>query len=119
MEKRRYTRVAFQAMASVQGGQTSFSGMVDNLSMKGMFVLTNEIVKCDIPLEISIVLSGTSSVLSIRAKGVALRQTDTGVAIKFLEMDVDSFVYLRNVVAMNSDDADACDEEYYKAIMSE
>lgn len=119
MEKRRFRRVAFQAMASVQCGQKSFSGMVDNLSMKGMFVLTKEIVQCDIPLEISIVLSGTSSVLSIKAKGVALRQEDSGIAIKFLELDVDSFVHLRNVVAMNSDDADACCEEFYKAITPE
>jgi hypothetical protein len=105
-------------MASVQAGQISFSGMVDNLSMKGIFISTNEVVPSDILLEISIVLSGTSSLLSIKAKGFALRQTDTGVAIEFREMDIDSFVHLRNVVALNSDDADACYEEYYQAIMS-
>lgn len=118
MEKRRYRRVAFQAMAGVQAGQTTFSGMVDNLSMKGMFILTKEIVQLGIPLEISLVLSGTSSLLSIKLTGFALRQTDTGVAIEFQEMDVDSFIHLRNIVALNSGDADACYDEYYKAVMS-
>jgi hypothetical protein len=118
MEKRKYRRVVFHAVASLQGAQTNCSGTVDNLSMKGMFILTKEHVECGIPLEICVVLSGASSVLSIKATGIALRQTDKGVAIKFQEMDIDSFIYLRNVVAMNSDDADACYEEYCHAIMS-
>jgi hypothetical protein len=119
MEKRKFRRVAFEATASVRCGQTIINGTVDNLSMKGMFVLTKETVQCDTPLEIDIVLSGASSTLSITAKGVALRQTDTGFAIKFLELDIDSFVHLKNVVEMNSDDADACSEEYYRSITSQ
>jgi hypothetical protein len=119
MEKRKHRRVAFQTLACVQSGEKTISGMVDNLSMKGMFVLTNEKIQTDIPLEISIILSGSSSVLSIKAMGIALRQTETGVAFKFQELDFDSFIHLRNVVAMNSDDADACNDEYYDSITAE
>ena len=118
MEKRRYRRVSFHAMATVQAGDMSFSGMVENLSMKGMFIATKGSIPCNRPLEISIVLSGTSSLLSIKANGYALRQSDEGVAIDLREMDIDSFIHLRNIVALNTDDADASYEEYYQSLMS-
>jgi hypothetical protein len=117
MEKRKHRRVSFKAMATVQAGHITLSGVVDNLSMKGMFLKTKESLPGDSLLEISIILSGTSTVLSIKTTGLALRQTDEGIAIEFQEMDIDSFVHLRNVVALNSEDADAFHEEYYQAIM--
>ena len=116
MEKRKFRRVSFHVMATVQADTGSFSGMIDNLSMKGMFMETKDPVPCDRPLEISIVLSAVSSLLSIKANGVALRRSDEGVAIEFREMDIDSFAHLRNVVALNSDDPDACYEEYCQVI---
>jgi hypothetical protein len=117
MEKRKYRRVSFHAMATVMADHVSISGLVDNLSMKGMFLKTEARLPGDGILEISIVLSGESSLLSIKTKGCAVRQTDEGIAVEFKEMDLDSFVHLRNVVALNSDDADAFYEEYYHAIM--
>jgi hypothetical protein len=103
-------------MATVQADHVTISGLVDNLSMKGMFLKTQESLPGDGLLEISIVLSGASSLLSIKVKGCAVRQTDEGIAVEFQEMDIDSFVHLKNVVALNSDDADAFYEEYYQAV---
>jgi len=117
MEKRKHRRVRFEVTATVRAGQTSISGMVDNLSMKGMFLTTGESLPHDGPLEVSITLSGSSSTLSIMLKGRAVRRSETGLAIEFQEMDLDSFVHLRNIIAQNCDDPDALCEEYYRAIM--
>jgi len=117
MEKRKHRRVRFEVTATVRTDQMSIGGMVDNLSMKGMFLTTGETLSCDGPLEISITLSGSSSTLLIKLKGRAVRHTDTGVAIEFQEMDLDSFVHLRNIIAQNCDDPDALCEEYFRSIM--
>ena len=116
MEKRRHKRVAFGAEAVVRSGEVSISGRVSNLSMKGMLVETEESLPGDKLLEIEIVLSGSSSKLAIDVTGRVVRQTQEGLAIEFREMDLDSFMHLKNVVAYNSDNADAIEEEYYKSI---
>ncbi|HIJ67958.1 MAG TPA: PilZ domain-containing protein [Deltaproteobacteria bacterium] len=117
MERRKNRRVPFQVEATVQIGQTSIKGMVDNLSMKGMF-LASETLSEGSPLEISIGLSGSSPSVSIELKGRAVRLTETGIAIEFHEMDLDSFTHLRNIIAQNTDDPDAAYEEYCRSIMS-
>jgi hypothetical protein len=118
MEKRRYKRVAFGTEAVVRSEGVSISGTVSNLSMKGMFVTTKESLPGDNILEIEIVLSGSSSKLAIEVKGKLIRQTEEGIAVEFTEMDLDSFMHLKNVVAYNSEDADAVEEEYHKSIDS-
>ncbi len=117
MEKRKYLRVPFKVTAAVEGRQGSISGMVENLSMKGMFFATGETLSCDGPFEITIYLSGSSSMLSLKLKGEIVRQTKTGVAIEFKEMDLDSFTHLRNIIEQNSDDADAVYKEYCRSLM--
>ncbi|MGA2027663.1 MAG: PilZ domain-containing protein [Syntrophobacteraceae bacterium] len=116
MERRKNRRVPFQVEATVQIGQSSIKGTVDNLSMKGMF-LAGETLSGGSPLEISISLSGSSSLLSMELKGRAVRLTEAGIAIEFQEMDLDSFTHLRNIVAQNTDDPDDAYEEYCRSIM--
>ena len=118
MEKRKNRRVHFEVVATVLSGPISINGTVDNLSMKGMFLNTGEKLSGGGPVEVSINLSGASSVLSVRLKGRVVRQTEAGIAIEFQEMDLDSFIHLRNIVANNSDDPDTVYEEYYKSITS-
>jgi hypothetical protein len=117
MEKRKHRRVRFEVTATVRADKASIDGKVENLSMKGMFLTTGQRVPGDGPLEISITLSGSSSKLSIILKGRAVRHTDTGFAIEFQEMDLDSFIHLRNIIAQNCDDPDALCEEYCQSIM--
>ncbi|MGA2229179.1 MAG: PilZ domain-containing protein [Syntrophobacteraceae bacterium] len=116
MEKRKNRRVHFEVVATVLSGPISINGTVDNLSMKGMFLNTRERLSGDSALKVSMTLPGSSSILSMELKGRALRQTETGIAIEFQEMDLDSFIHLRNIVAINSDDADAVYKEYCESI---
>ena len=37
-----------------------------------------------------------------RNQGKIVRNIDTGVAIKFAELDLDSFIHLRNIVSRNT-----------------
>lgn len=118
MERRKHTRVPFEVTATVQTGGTAISGTVDNLSMKGMLLATSETLPAGSPLMIRINLSGSSSELFISLRGRAIRQTEAGAAIEFVEMDLDSFTHLRNIIAQNSGAPEAVYQEYLKSIMS-
>lgn len=116
MEKRSFTRVMFQtdAVVSYEGG--TISGKVENLSMNGMFLRTPEKIPRDTLLAIRVSLSGATSELSIQLKGIVVRPGEDGAAIQFKEMDLDSFIHLKNVVAYNCGDEGEVMEEVYKHI---
>lgn len=118
MEKRKCQRVSFQAEAIVTGNDLTVGGKINNLSMKGMFLRAVGDVGSG-PLQITILLSGSSTKLSIELTGKVVRQTRDGIAIEFSEMDLDSFMHLKNVVSYNSEDADAIMDEYYRSIIGE
>ncbi len=85
--------------------------------MKGMFLNTASPVDLSGPIEVSLGLAGSE--LSIKLKGMAVRHTDAGIAIEFREMDLDSFTHLKALIAYNSDNADAVEDEYYKSLTRE
>ncbi len=118
MEQRKHTRVPFHAEAIVKCRDIVIKGKVENLSMKGMLLNTNCELNDDDMLEITILLTGSSSQLSVNLMGNVIRRTDTGMAIAFKEMDLDSFIHLRNIISYNSDDADEVIDEYYRSIES-
>ena len=111
MEKRKSTRVEFLTETEMLHNGKAIIGSVDNLSLKGMFVQTND---NDVPLntvvDCHIKLSGSSTLLSIDIKGVVARIGDTGLAIEFQDMELDSFIHLRNIIRY----ADKELQEYYK-----
>ena len=118
MEKRKNKRVPFHAEAMVKNKDIMINGKIDNLSMRGMFLNTDGRLTANDQVEITILLTGSSSQLSIDLTGTVIRQTGTGIAIVFKEMDLDSFIHLRNVVSYNSSDADEIMDEYLRSIES-
>ncbi len=118
MEKRKHKRVPFHAEATVKNKDIMINGKIDNLSMKGMFLNTDGRLTDADQVEITILLTGSSSQLSIDLTGTVIRQTESGIAIAFKEMDLDSFIHLRNVVSYNSTDADEIMDEYLRSIES-
>lgn len=115
MEKRKHQRISFQAEAVVRGNGLTVSGKIENLSMKAMFLkATGDFGNK--PLQVTILLSGSSSKLSIELTGRVVRKEEHGMAVGFLEMDLDSFIHLKNVVSYNSEDADEIMDEYYRSI---
>ena len=117
MEKRKHKRVPFQAEAVVRDRDLTVSGKIENLSMKGLFLKAAAADVGTGPLEVTILLSGSSSKLSIELTGKVVRKTENGMALQFLEMDLDSFIHLKNVVLYNSEDADAILDEYHQSLI--
>lgn len=115
--RRKNSRVPFQATISLVFGHKAHKECeTRDLSLKGIFVVgvTGHEVgeKCDAALH----LVGASSDLSLSMKGEIVRINDDGVALHFLEIDLDSFYHLKNILYYNSENPDQLDEEFSSLI---
>ncbi|MCE5245203.1 MAG: PilZ domain-containing protein [Syntrophobacteraceae bacterium] len=111
MEKRNFTRIIFHTEAAVVSGDLRIKGEVENLSMNGMLLRTPDRIPVSANAQIRIVLSGASPEISVEAKGHTLRHESDGIAFQFDEMDLDSFIHLKNIIAYNrGDDGDVAEE---------
>ena len=114
-KKRDTTRVEFHTRAELEIEGQVLTGTVEDLSLKGMFLKTEASppsIKIGQEVKVTIRFSGTTSDLSIDVQGKVVRLTQEGLGIEFTDMEFDSFVYLRNVVAYNAGDEDAIMDEF-------
>lgn len=113
MEKRNTIRVPFRVRAIVQYEGKELEGEVDNLSTGGMlFTTTTTGIPPDAAVTMSIILYGSSSHLSLNCAGRVVRVTEGGIAIRFTELDFDSFIHLRNIVSRNAYDEETAMKEF-------
>lgn len=111
MSTRKFSRVPFNVGATVKIADRQFQGAVENLSMTGMFVMTNEQVAENESADITIVLTGTLPEIAVNFNGIATRITEDGVGFTFEKIDLDSYMHLKNIIAYNIDDAEKVMEE--------
>ncbi|MFP4444721.1 MAG: PilZ domain-containing protein [Desulfosudaceae bacterium] len=115
-DQRRGTRVVFRVKARMEYNGQLIEGEVRNLSLKGMLVATDVRIPRDTELAIHIFLSGTTSEVDLAMKGSVVRSDETGAAIVFKEIDLDSFIHLRSVVSYNEGDEDKIMNEFYDIV---
>lgn len=113
---RKFSRVPFRVNATVKTADRQFYGNVENLSMNGMLLVTEERLPEGEPAEITIVLSGTSPELFVGFSGRVSREAQNGIAFSFEKIDLDSYTHLKNIIAYNSEDAEKAMEEIYHSI---
>ena len=111
MSTRRFSRVRFNVGATIRIADRKFQGAVENLSMTGMFLVTNEMLSDGETADITIVLTGTLPEIAVNFTGIVTRITADGVGFSFEKMDLDSYMHLKNIIAYNSDDAEKVMEE--------
>lgn len=116
VDKRRNTRVPFNIESVVKYQGKSVKGEVVNLSLTGMLFKSSEEIPVNTALDIVFFLTGTTSRLTINLKGEAVRVDKRGTAIEFKEIDIDSFIHLKNIVAYNEGNEDKIMEEFYRSM---
>jgi hypothetical protein len=119
VDKRRTTRVPFNIESAVKYQGKTIKGEAINLSLKGMMFKGSEEIPLNTALDIVIFLTGTTSQLTINLKGTVVRIDKVGTAIESKEIDIDSFIHLKNIVAYNDGNQDKIMEEFYKSMKSE
>lgn len=119
MEKRNTIRVPFHVRSIVKYKDKTIDGDVINLSTGGMLLNTADTVPVDEPIQVSIFLYGSSSHLALDITGRVVRGSAKGLAIKFTELDLDSFIHLRNIISRNAFDEEKIIKEFEESKFDE
>ncbi len=117
-ERRRNVRVIFRSSVSVtevdeagRKGRTVASDETRDISLKGVYVPTDEPLDPGTGCLVELRLMGESSELILRIQGQVVRTDDSGMAITFSRMDIDALIHLKNILYYNSGDPERIDAE--------
>jgi hypothetical protein len=116
MEKRNFSRITFNVGTVIKWQDKTFKGEVDNLSLQGMMAGITDPVPVGEAVEITIYLTGASPQIPINLNGEVIRSSDEGLALKFVKMNTDSFIHLRNIMAHNTGDSSKVMDELFNFI---
>lgn len=109
-DRRKGVRVRFDTGVSltIESGSRviSAAGDIKDISLRGLFVRTEETLEPDTGCEIRIELSGTEIPIVLEMKGKVVRVSEGGVGIHFDTMDLETFMHLKNVVRYNAPESD-------------
>ncbi len=101
MEKRTDTRIHFDVKGTIEHNGVSYTGSIENLSMKGMFLKADSKIQVGSEVKIKIHLSGASSDLVVNINGKVARGSSSGIGVIFDRIDLDSYTHLRNIITYN------------------
>lgn len=82
MEKRKFARLALHSDAQIRHKNAIYMGVVENLSMKGVFVKTTEQIPIYDSVEITIYTYSTPNLLC-DLKATVMRVSDSGIGLEF------------------------------------
>ena len=116
MEKRNFDRIPFQTKAIVRSKDATVIGIVENLSLDGIFLKTPEKLNINRIVKIEVLITGTSSQLSILLDGKIMRHENVGMAIQFKNVDMDAFFHLKNLISHNLNQVGKLNDDFQKFI---
>ncbi len=116
--KRKLSRVDFKIDSTIRANEKEFQGELRNISLNGLFIKLDRELKPGIEVEVSVALSSVNTDMTVVLKGIVVRCEEEGVAIQFKDIELDSFILLRNIVIYNSGDSDLIDREFEEFIQN-
>jgi hypothetical protein len=113
-EKREFIRVPFNTTVEVRVRDRvirSHEGI--DISMGGVGLSTHDpIPPADAPCRVTINLGGSENPIHIYVEGTIVRSEGGSLAVKFIDLDLDSYQHLRQLVVNNADDPDRAELEF-------
>jgi hypothetical protein len=117
-EKREFTRVPFKTEVKLSAsGKTIISNKLQNISLGGAFISSDETFPLGAVCLLEIKLTGPATLLKIGIEAKVVRTEDNGIGVKFTRMDVDSLIHLRHIVRIQSGDPNEVDLEYSRKLL--
>jgi hypothetical protein len=110
--QREFTRVPSEMEVDLKFNDGSeIAGLLDNISMRGLFVPTDhtrpEGSACDVTLH----LGGRGHGLALKMKGQVTRCIDGGIGVRFDEISYETFQHLQKVVLFSAGNSEAIENE--------
>ena len=113
MEKRNVTRVKLNADVSLEGNGFSLSGVVDDISLKGMYVRTSMALTMSESVHLALNAYPYSG---IELDARVVRSNADGVGLEINRMTVESFVRLRDLIMHQATDPDVVMNDVYRVV---
>lgn len=113
MEKRKFERVDLRTEAIVRHRDVTFRGEVQNLSLKGLFVRTDQKIPLNEKVDVAMLFHGSSSELSFNLEANVVRATGEGIGLNFRKIDIDSLVRAEKAATAGGSDRQQVIEEFY------
>lgn len=100
---REFTRIPINVRVEVNDGKLAFkANKTVDLSMKGISLQADHILPVKTRCTVSIILGDGDMGINIEVRGRIKRSSGSDMAIEFMEIDLDSYEYLQNLVMHNS-----------------
>ena len=103
-EQRKAERIRFESQITIRTGDDTVEATADsrNISLKGIYLVPEKKIPVDTPCTLAITLTGKGSQMIVTIPGKICRHDGQGTAVAFLDMDVDSFVHIKNLVKLHT-----------------
>jgi hypothetical protein len=113
-EKRRFMRVPFNTEVEIQANDhTIRSTKGINISLSGLRMsIEQDAPPVGASCQVKITLSMSEHRVAIDAKGNVIRSDPRHVAIRFTELDLDSYHHLRQLIINNAEDPEQAEREF-------
>ena len=113
---REFTRIPIHLNVEIRcGSKTIATDQTKDLSMKGIYLMSEETLPVGSVCDVTLLLEGTDQPIRIDIKGRVMRAANSGIGIQFTEIDLDSYDYLQNLVLHNSQaEHDQVEEEIHQ-----
>jgi hypothetical protein len=112
-DRREFLRVPFRIEVTLRGDHTTVvSADVRDVSLKGLYAVGAGRLPPGSRCEVLLVLGGPDSEVRLSLRGRVARADGAGMGVEFLDMGLDTFYHLRNLVLYNSTDAARVEEEF-------
>ena len=99
MKKRQFERVDCRTTALITYQGLAFRGEVENLSLKGLFVKTDQKIDLNETVQVTVYFNGNSGDLSFSIEGKVVHCDDQGIGLSFQKIDTRSLVHTLNTEA--------------------
>ncbi len=112
IEKRHFTRIAFDARARLLQGESDWSTQLLDISMKGALVAQPEGAQLEKGQPVSLYLLLSDDETEIRMDGQVAHQEQGHLGIVCNHIDVDSASHLRRIVELNTGSETLLEREF-------
>jgi len=114
VNNRDFTRISMSEWGTITYNNETFGGQVENISLRGLFIQTSQKLPLYEPVEVSVHHSIDKS-MDFTATVVRLDESGLGLLID--KMDVDSMVYIKQLLVEHSGDQEKALAEIRKKVL--
>ncbi|MCI5158847.1 MAG: PilZ domain-containing protein [Candidatus Electrothrix sp. AUS1_2] len=104
MDRRRFTRIDILLDVRLDFGTRKYRHLANNLSLNGLYVKGFYEQKAGDACIVELKLTSYGQDATIKALASAVRIDETGMALKFISMKIDSFLFLEMVFSSFAED---------------